>query len=169
MKLHLCRLQSWLIYCQTYQSVDMLIQVPPEILDSLQWWVEQSNVCQGVPFAHSLPAKTAITNASSVGWGAHIGTLKVQGLWSEQEASFHIGALTHLQCMSCLLGSDQESSGSHAYWHHHWNVLCEQAGRSPLWPALSENNKVLPLLQQRGWDLHSSTLTGLSKSVVQPS
>lgn len=44
-------------------------------------------------FACPSPARTVVTDASALGWGAQLGTLKVQSFWTEQETFFHFNVL----------------------------------------------------------------------------
>lgn len=53
----------------------------------------QGNVCQGIPFIQPLPTRTVVTSASLVDWGTYLGSLKIQGLCSEQEVLMHINVL----------------------------------------------------------------------------
>lgn len=53
----------------------------------------QGSVCQGIPLAWSPPTRIIVNDLSLRSWGAHLGSLKIQSLWSEQEASLHINVL----------------------------------------------------------------------------
>lgn len=64
--------------------------MPELVLLSLDWWTDPLKVCVGIPFLPTLPTLTLVMHASSLGLGAHIGSLKTQGLWSSQDLEAHI-------------------------------------------------------------------------------
>lgn len=70
--------------------IDMIVTVPRPTLDTLSWWLAPQVVCAGVPFRPPCPSATLTTDASALGWGAHLGDLHTQGLWSPPELSLHI-------------------------------------------------------------------------------
>ncbi|XP_050794038.1 uncharacterized protein LOC127043859 [Gopherus flavomarginatus] len=84
--------QTWLhsVFRPGRDHLDVLVTVPPDPLRSLNWWLTPSLVCAGMPFHPQQPSMTLTTDASSLGWGAHLGHLRTQGLWSSQELSLHI-------------------------------------------------------------------------------
>lgn len=94
-RLHLLPLQMWLrmVYHLTLHPLDRsLLQL---VLDSWQWWTPPENICQSIPFIWPMPNRSVVTDASLLGLGAHLGSLKVQ-CWLEQETSLHINVLDHL-------------------------------------------------------------------------
>lgn len=105
-RLHLCPFQTWLkLVCHPdYHPLNWLVQLPLPIQDSLQWWMLQGNVYQGIPFAQSPPTRIIVTDASLIGWVAHLRSLKVQGLWLEQKASLHIKVLELLAIYNACRG-----------------------------------------------------------------
>ena len=58
----------------------------------LRWWFE--NVQQSFnPISHGNPDMTLVTDASKLGWGAHIDGDITQGLWNIEESLLHINEL----------------------------------------------------------------------------
>jgi ribonuclease HI len=71
-------------------------QLPP----LLAWWLDESNLDQGVPLIFPSPQWILTTDASGVGWGGHVSPAHdptrvdmVQGQWSYQESQLHINLL----------------------------------------------------------------------------
>ncbi|KAG6930889.1 hypothetical protein G0U57_002791, partial [Chelydra serpentina] len=58
--------------------------------NSLSWWLNPLTLREGVPFQPPLPTLTLVTDASALGWGAHLGQLTTQGMWLQHELDLHI-------------------------------------------------------------------------------
>lgn len=56
----------------------------------LTWWLDPVSILSRVPFEFPQPSIMLVSNASDLGWEAHLGNLRTQGLWSEDELSLHI-------------------------------------------------------------------------------
>ncbi|XP_067420874.1 dynein axonemal heavy chain 14 [Emydura macquarii macquarii] len=92
-RLRLRPLQRWLasVYAPIRHPLNRIVTLPTPLLTSLLWWKDPREVLKGVPFREMVPSVTLITDASDVGWGAHItGNLNTQGRWSPREISLHI-------------------------------------------------------------------------------
>ena len=59
----------------------------------LEWWLDPTNLTLGVPFSTPDPALTIVTDASSYGWGGHLGDQTASGVWPDQWKSKHINWL----------------------------------------------------------------------------
>lgn len=70
-RLRLRTLQGWLklVCLPNHQSLNSLYKVPPAVLESLEWWADQNNICEGVPFAYPPLTRIVLTDASTIGWG----------------------------------------------------------------------------------------------------
>lgn len=83
-----------------------VLTVPKCTLDSLRWWLNPRMVGAGVPFHPPQPTLTLVTDASALGWGAHLGGLSMQGIWNESELLLHINIrelrAIHLACQAFL-------------------------------------------------------------------
>ena len=66
------------------------IPITAECKTDLKWWLDPKNVLPGVPWTPPPPELTLTSDASQDGWGAHMGSLSVKGVWSPQEKKFHI-------------------------------------------------------------------------------
>ena len=83
----------------------------PDCLQDLRWWLHLPRLSQGVSFRLVSPDLDFWSDASDIGWGAHLGPLVTSGLWEELESHLPINArellavrrgLLHFQ--SSLLG-----------------------------------------------------------------
>jgi hypothetical protein len=61
-----------------------------------QWWLEESNVMNGVSILPFNPSVCLFTDASTSGWGARVGETLLQGVWTCEERSLHINNLEML-------------------------------------------------------------------------
>ncbi|XP_034622441.1 uncharacterized protein LOC117875318 [Trachemys scripta elegans] len=71
-------------------SLDRVVTLPHPVFSSLQWLLNPQVVCAGVPFTAPQPSLLLVMDASALGWGAHLGDLRKQGLWSQAEVALHI-------------------------------------------------------------------------------
>lgn len=76
------------MYRPNQDHLDSLVILSPRALESLQWWFNPQTVRVGVPF--SKPHLLLIMDVLVLGWRAHLGNLRTQGLWSQAELSLHI-------------------------------------------------------------------------------
>ena len=121
-KIHLRPIQWYLKRYWNYtQSLDKMIPVKKDLLQSLKWW-SQANLLKGSPL-HPLESTLSLfTDASEKGWGAHLGKDKISGIWSNKEQSLHINVLelkavflalkafaTKLQGQRVLICSDNQT------------------------------------------------------------
>ena len=84
------------------QSLDSLLPWTEVISAHLDWWQNPTNVMRGAdlhPKDHSIQL---FTDASNVGWGAHLDQSSTKGLWSPQEKGLHINVL-ELKAVSLAL------------------------------------------------------------------
>nr|XP_025040076.1 uncharacterized protein LOC112545658 [Pelodiscus sinensis] len=94
-RLHLRCLQHWLstVYKPMEHSIRKTVVLPVHVKDSLLRWTNHNNMLSGVPFHAPQPSQEITTDASLIGWGAHMGTKTVQGRWSTTEMMLHINLL----------------------------------------------------------------------------
>ena len=58
----------------------------PDCLRDLRWWLHGDNLSRGVSLRQVSPDLDFWSDASDVGWGAHLGDRVVSGLWDQSEA-----------------------------------------------------------------------------------
>ena len=70
---------------------DKSVRIPwtPDCLRDLQWWLDLPRLSHGVSLAQVSPDLDFWSDASDVGWGAHLGSLTASGLWDSDQASVH--------------------------------------------------------------------------------
>ncbi|XP_065406172.1 uncharacterized protein LOC122174245 [Chrysemys picta bellii] len=107
-RLRLRPLQTWVssIYCPHRDSLNMVVTVPNSVLTSLTWWLDHNVVCEGMPFHAPQPSLHLVTDASSLGWGAHLNEHHTQGLWTAPQLALHINVrelmVVRLACQAFL-------------------------------------------------------------------
>ncbi|KAJ1125086.1 hypothetical protein NDU88_003524 [Pleurodeles waltl] len=69
------------------------VKISIDAATDLKWWIAVGNLSRGRPFSQTPPVAAVITDASTLGWGAHLGDLEIKGLWSPVEQMFHINLL----------------------------------------------------------------------------
>ncbi len=60
---------------------------------ALTWWMCIAHLQTGIPFPPPTPSLILTTDASKVGWGAHLLERHLSGLWSPHQAQYHINIL----------------------------------------------------------------------------
>ena len=85
--------QLLLRWSQSSQGWDVLIPLSPWLLLSTTRWLDSEWFLIGVPIILPPPEVELFTDASSVGWGAHLDRLTTSGLWSANQALHHINWL----------------------------------------------------------------------------
>ena len=102
---------------QLHQSWDRLddsalVSWTPACRLDLLWWLDESRLCQGVSLAQLSPDLDFWSDASDVGWGAHLGPDVVSGLWSPEEACVSINVRELLAVEKGLLHFQASLVGS---------------------------------------------------------
>ena len=96
--LQLCLNRSW-------DHVDLSVPVAwtASCLQDLQWWLHLPCLSQGVSLCQVSPSLDFWSDASDVGWGAHLGPHVASGLWDFHQASLSINARELLAIQRGLL------------------------------------------------------------------
>ena len=69
-----------------------LVEWSPVIHDDLSWWLDHDRLVLGVSLEQVSPQLELWSDASDVGWGAHIGDQVASGLWAPEDAERSINA-----------------------------------------------------------------------------
>ena len=85
--LQICLHQSW---DQLDQSTP--VAWSPDCLQDLWWWLHLPRLSQGVSLRLVSPDLDFWSDASDIGWGAHLGPLVTSSLWDESESLLPINA-----------------------------------------------------------------------------
>ena len=75
------------------QPQSALVPITPQVRLDLLWWAVPAHIMVGVPIQYPEPEVQILTDASLHGWGAHLQSLTVSGVWTETEALLHINIL----------------------------------------------------------------------------
>ena len=91
-RLRLRPVQWWATtaWCQRTGNSSDRIQVPQWVLSEVAWWSSPA-VLQGLPLVTK--ETEVLTDESSSGWGAQLGSRLTQGQWSASQRSCHINVL----------------------------------------------------------------------------
>ncbi|KAJ1135528.1 hypothetical protein NDU88_001967 [Pleurodeles waltl] len=90
------RALQWCLRRQWFQHKGDLrdsIKISRDAVADLHWWTVDSNLSQGKPFSLPPPVATVISDASTLGWEAHLGDLEIKSRWSPVEQMLHINLL----------------------------------------------------------------------------
>ena len=74
---------------RSYQSVTLT----PECLKELRWWISQMKDWNGKAIINAGPDIIISSDASKIGWGAALGSQKIQDQWTFEEKNLHINVL----------------------------------------------------------------------------
>ena len=85
--LQLCLHRSW-----NRQDLEAPVLVSMECLHDLQWWLHLPRLSLGVSLRQVSPDLHFWSDASDVGWGAHLDCQVASGLWDAQQAALSINA-----------------------------------------------------------------------------
>ena len=96
--LQLCLHRSW-------DRGDQSVRIPwdPDCLRDLQWWLHLPCLLLGVSLLQVSPDLDFWSDASDVGWGAHLGSLTASGLWNLVQSALSINARELLAIREGLL------------------------------------------------------------------
>ena len=92
-----------------------------EVKEDLDWWLKEEHLLVGVPLGSTPPELLLYSDASRMGWGAHLLGHRVSGLWTELEEQDHINLL-ELRAVYLALQAFQ-----HRVAHQSVAVMCDNA------------------------------------------
>jgi hypothetical protein len=131
--LHMRHIQLALrsLWSQSRQPQHYRVQISPEVRTAISWWMNPQNIMLGVPLHPKPPQITMYTDASVVGWGAHIGASLISNTWSSQDQMLHINFLELEAVRLALI-------------HFQWQLL----GKSVL--IATDNTTVVAYINRQG-------------------
>jgi len=89
---------------QHSDSPNCQILVTPEVVEALLWWTASDNLLRGTPLTTRDVDFRLFSDASTVGWGAHLMELRAEGVWSLEQSQLHIN---NLELLAVLLALEQ--------------------------------------------------------------
>ena len=96
-RLYLRPIQLYLLalWRPNQDSLSDLVPIRPPLLPHLRWWLVEDRLSAGVPIVPPVPTISLITDASNLGWGAHLEPLGLtaSGIWSTRDRLLHINNL----------------------------------------------------------------------------
>ena len=85
--LQLCLHRLW-----DREDMSALLPWSPDCRRDLQWWLDLPRLSLGVSLVQVSLDLDFWSDASDVGWGAHLGSLTDSGLWDQEQAALSINA-----------------------------------------------------------------------------
>ena len=94
-RLHMRPIQLYLLalWRPNIQPLNQFIPVRMSLTVHLRWWTNRTNIFKGMPLQEPTIQLTLITDASELGWGAHLGTWQTSGIWPKSYQLKHINWL----------------------------------------------------------------------------
>ena len=118
------RALQWCLRDHWSPETDLPSQPVPwnrEVKEDLDWWLQEEHLLVGVPLGSTPPELLLFSDASRMGWGAHLLGHRVSGLWTELEEQDHINLL-ELRAVYLALQAFQ-----HRVAHQSVAVMCDNA------------------------------------------
>ena len=91
-RLRMCSLQFLQRRSWDHSDQSVLVRWDSECQRDLKWWLVRSHLEEGVSLSQVSPNLDFWSDASDVGWGAHLRDNVVSGCWSPQDADLSINA-----------------------------------------------------------------------------
>ena len=107
--------------------------LPWEVRRDLSWWMVRDHLLTGVRFGTPAPDLHLYSDASCLGWGAHLLNQHVSGVWSDQEKLLHINLL-EMKALFLGLQAFREDVISHhmtATTRRSWRTSTSKGARFP--------------------------------------
>lgn len=113
-RLHMRPVQIWLlaVWRPSSGQLDASLSLPGPLLQIVwEFWSDRNRLLRGVPLRPHQVSDYLVTDASQLGWGAHLGGLQISGGWSLEESSLHINVLELLAVQKALSHFRRSLSG----------------------------------------------------------
>ena len=95
------------------------VPLPREVRRNLSWWMVRDHLLTGVRFGTPAPDLHLYSDASCLGWSAHLLDQHVCGVWSDQEKLLHINLLEMMALFIGLQAFREDVIG------HHVSAMCD--------------------------------------------
>ena len=131
----LCMRSLQLALRRQWDQVDQsqLVEWSPVIQQDLSWWLDCDRLVLGVFLEQVSPQLELWSDASDVGWGAHLDEQVASGLWALEEVELSINALELLAIERALRWFAPHLAGSSvAVFADNSTAVSEEPGRDSL-------------------------------------
>jgi hypothetical protein len=154
--LHLC-------WTQSKDPQSKVLPVWEETLTEVRWWLDPRNLFAGVPLHPEEPTLVFFTDASTEGWGAHVGERKKYGFWSNQEKKDHINVLEMRAVLKALEWLDPPQGSTLLVKTDNTTVVAyiNREGGTRSFNTMLETFSLFGLLQSRNLKLRARYLPGV--------
>ena len=97
------------------------VPLPREVKRDLSWWMVRDHLLTGVRFGTPAPDLHLYSDASCLGWGAHLLNQHMSGVWSDQEKLLHINLFEMKALFLGLQAFREDVIG------HHVTAMCDNS------------------------------------------
>ena len=151
-----------LVWNQTTDSRDKLLEVPDYIKEHLKWWQVPHRLSQGVPLLPPQFDLKMFTDASTSGWGGQVEDQLYQGTWSHQEKNLHINVLEMRAIYMTLTQCSPPPQSQILVATDNKTVLAyvNKEGGTRSWFLMKETFSLFRLLIANNWTLKARYIPG---------
>ncbi|VDI34728.1 Hypothetical predicted protein [Mytilus galloprovincialis] len=168
-RLHMRPIQLYLLalWRPNIQPLNQFIPVRMSLTVHLRWWTNRTNIFKGMPLQEPTIQLTLITDASELGWGAHLGTWQTSGIWPK---SYQLKHIKLVGIEGCTVSSSRSCTDRerHEYFdkvgQYNSDKLYQQAGRNPFARTVLPNLGPLPMVYSEQSNYPCSSHSGKDKS-----
>jgi hypothetical protein len=98
-------------WTQAVDCWDQLVALGPWFQEAVSQWLSRSWLLVGVPIVQPPPQRDMFTDASLMGWGAHLEDCTAHGVWDTDQSSWHINSLEMEAVRLALLAFETPLAG----------------------------------------------------------
>ena len=99
----------------------LAVPLPREVRRDLSWWVVRDHLLMGVQFGTPAPDLHLYSDVSCSGWGAHLLSQHMSGVWSDLEKLLHMNLLEMKALFLGLQAFREDVIG------HHMTAMCDNS------------------------------------------
>ena len=130
---------------------------------ALRWWLKPSHLSEGVPIHALDPTVRTFTDASTTGWGGHVGEQRFSGLWTEEESRLHINVL-ELRALKLVLRLCNPPEGAvilAATDNSTVVAYVNRLGGTRSWSLWKETQDMFQLVMAKKWTIKARHIAGV--------
>jgi len=163
-RLHMRPLQWHLAsrWTQGVDSPDQQIPISLLIKACLRWWWSRTLLLEGVPLIHPPASVRIFSDASTQGWGAHVGDVLLQGQWDPDEQGLHINILEMRAVRLALVQCPPPQAASILISTDSTTVVAyiNNQGGTHSWSLMEETASLFLLVMRNKWFVRAKYIPG---------
>jgi len=157
------QLQLAKVWSQSRDPPSNRVPLTPETRLALRWWLDAAHLTEGTPIHALEPNVHTFTDASTVGWGGHVGEQKFAGTWSLEERKLHINVL-ELRALKLVLQMCNPPVGSVILASTDNSTVVayvNRLGGTRSWSLWEETKDMFQLVMQKKWTITARHIAGV--------